>query len=247
MSERPPRTEALHRRHGVGAVDTSLAQLRRDLCDASHELHRRGWVANHDGNASLRLAAGRFLMTPTAMSKRLIGEHDLIVVDGGGKVVQGARKPFSEWALHKAIFAIRPDVQAVIHAHPPAATALAVAGIEVEPKILAEAIVSLGDRIPMLRYALPGAASQEAALREAAAAFDVVTLEHHGVLTCGDDVETALLRLELVEHLAEIALRALPLGKLRTLPEVDVAELLQRRTRAGLGPAARVGKARPAG
>ena len=230
---------AIHRSHGT---DQSQAQLRRELCAASHELHRRGWVANHDGNASLRLPAGRALLTPTAMSKRMIGEADLIVVDSAGKVVQGARKPFSEWALHKVVLAARPDVGAVIHAHPPSATALAVAGVEVEPRILAEAIVSIGDRVPMLAYALPGAASQERALADAAVSYDAVTLEHHGVLTWGDDIEMALLRLELVEHLATIALRSLPLGRLRTLPDADVAELMTRRTRAGLGPAARAGR-----
>ncbi len=216
--------------------EQSLAATRREMLALSHELHRRGWVANHDGNASLRLPAGRFMLTPTALSKRVLVESDLIVVDRAGRVLQGQRRPFSEWSLHGVVLDARPDVRAVVHAHPPAATALAVMGVEVDPRIIAEAVVSIGDRVPMLPYALPGAASQLQALAEAADRYDAITLEHHGVLAWGDDLEQALLRLELVEHLANITLRALPLGRPRVLPETDVLELLRRRAKAGLGP-----------
>lgn len=227
---------AIHRSFGGEA---SLAATRREMIAASHELHRRGWVANHDGNISLRLPAQRYLLTPTALSKRVLNEADLIVIDRGGRVLQGQRRPFSEWSLHGAVLDARPDARAVVHAHPPSATALAVMGVEVDPRIIAEAVVSLGARVPMLPYALPGSAAQLATLGEAAADYDVVTLEHHGVLSWGDDIEQALLRLELVEHLAKITLAALPLGRPRVLPEADLLELLRRRTKAGLGPEAR--------
>lgn len=226
----------IHRGHHA---EPTQASTRRALTALSHELHRRGWVANHDGNASVRLPGGRYLLTPTAMSKRVLVDSDLIVIDRVGRVLQGQRRPFSEWALHGAVLDARPDVMAVVHAHPPAATALAVMGIEVQPQMLAEAVISIGDRVPMVAYALPGSAAQVAALGDAAVTYDAATLEHHGVFTWGDDVEMALLRMELVEHLASIALRALALGPLRTLPAADVRELLTRRTRAGLGAEAR--------
>jgi L-fuculose-phosphate aldolase len=228
---------AQHRRHAAG--EPGLAAQQRALLDVAHELHRRGWVANHDGNVSLRLPAGRFLLSPTALSKRTLTLTDLIVVDRQGRVLQGQRRPFSEWSLHGAVYDARPDVRAVVHAHPPASTALAVMDLAVEPRILAEAVVSLGDRVPLVPYGLPGSAAQLEALAQVAAKADAATLAQHGALTWGGDLETALLRLELVEHLAEIGLRARQLGALRLLPEADVGELLRRRARAGLGPAGR--------
>jgi len=225
-----------------GPVATpTLARLRREMLAYAARLHARGWVANHDGNLSARIpgTAGRFLVTPTAMSKGALGEADLVTLDRTFKPISGRRKPPSEVGLHKIYYAARPDAQAVIHAHPPAATALAVAGVEVCPRIIAEAVVSLGDAIPMVPYALPGSDKLHEALRSVAAVHDAVTMEHHGVLCCGDDLEQAWLRLELVEHLARIQIEALRLGPLRTIGELDLKRLREARTKAGLGPEGR--------
>lgn len=230
--------QATHLLHGR---DVSFPVLKRGLLEIAHSLHSAGWVANHDGNVSARLDAGRFLMTPTALSKRVLDERDPIVVDRSGRVLQGGRRPFSEFKMHLAVYDARPDVRAVVHAHPPCATALAVQGVEVEPKMMAEPIVSLGARVPMLPYRFPNSADQLEELRAAAAQFDVVTLGHHGALAWGDDLEQAFLRLELVEHLARIQIQALQLGPVQVLPTEDVTRLLDKRASAGLGP---VGRAR---
>ncbi|MSP92545.1 MAG: class II aldolase/adducin family protein [Myxococcales bacterium] len=229
-------TAPLHRLHHG---EPTLGEARRQLLAIAHELHGRGWVANHDGNVTLRLPAGRLLATPTALSKRVLTEQDLIVVDAADQVVQGGRRAFSELKLHRAVYAARPDVMAVVHTHSPSAAGLAVAGVAVEPRMLAEAVVSLGAQVPLLPYAFPNAAEQIAALQVAAAAVDAVTLENHGVLAWGGDLEAAFLRAELVEHLATIQLRALQAGRVRVLPDTDVARLLDARTKAGLGPDAR--------
>ena len=230
--------QATHLLHGR---DVSFPVLKRGLLEIAHSLHSAGWVANHDGNVSARLDAGRFLMTPTALSKRVLDERDPIVVDRSGRVLQGGRRPFSEFKMHLAVYDARSDVRAVVHAHPPCATALAVQGVEVEPKMMAEPIVSLGARVPMLPYRFPNSADQLEELRAAAVQFDVVTLGHHGALAWGDDLEQAFLRLELVEHLARIQIQALQLGPVQVLPTEDVTRLLDKRASAGLGP---VGRAR---
>ncbi len=227
---------ALHRFH-LG--EPTLAMARRQLLAIAQELHTRGWVANHDGNVTLRLPGEHLLATPTAMSKRALTENDLIVLDARDRVLQGGRRPFSEIKLHRAIYAVRPDVRAVVHTHAPNATALAVAGVAIEPKMLAEAVVSLGAEIPLLPYWFPQSAEQIALLQEAARIHDALTLGNHGVLAWGDDLEQAYLRAELLEHLAAIQLRAMQIGRVTTLPAPDLVRLLDARKKAGLGPEAR--------
>jgi L-fuculose-phosphate aldolase len=213
-----------------------------------HKVDEKGWVANHDGNASLRLSGNRFLATPTAFSKAEIQEHDLLVVNQRGQVLQGRHRIFSEFALHRICFATRPDAQVVLHAHPPATTGMAIAGVEVVPTMIAEAVVSLGDRIPLAPYALPGTEASNEALAEQILVYDVVMLANHGVIAVGDDLEQAFLRLELCEHLAKIQLAAEQAGGARRIPEADVERLLNKRAKAGLGPEARgLERPRPTG
>ena len=212
--------------------------LRGRLAATARELHARGWVANHDGNVTARLDAGRVLATPTATSKRVIEERSLIEVDAAGKLVAGSGKPFGEIGLHLEVYARRPDVGAVVHAHPPHATALAVSGSSLlERPFIAEAVVSLGPRVPTVPFAAPGAAAREA-LAAFVADHDAVLCAGHGAFAWGADLEQAYLRLELVEHLARIALLAQPLGGPQYLPDAAIAPLLEARARAGLGAAA---------
>lgn len=234
-----PGTASIGVQHTFHGTDMSQSALRRQLLEVAHQLHARGWVANHDGNVTIRMPGDRLLATPTALSKRVLQESDLIVVDLAGKVLQGGRRPFSELALHRAVYEVRPDARAVVHSHSPRATAMAVAGVAVEPRMLAEAVVSLGTQVPLLPYAFPNGAEQVAQLKAAASEVDVVLLGNHGVLAWGDDVEQAYLRAELVEHLAAIQSAALQLGRVSIVPEADIQRLLQARTKAGLGPAAR--------
>ncbi|MFZ5478103.1 MAG: class II aldolase/adducin family protein [Myxococcota bacterium] len=203
--------------------------LRRELAHVCQELGARGWVANHDGNVSVRLAEDRFLASPTAVAKRSVTPEMCVVVDGQGKVVHGERKVFSEIALHLACYRARPDVRWVVHSHAPHATGWAVAGESFfDPPFMGEPVVSLGDRIPLVPWG--------GDLALAVAGVDAVLLQSHGVLTVGKDAETALLRMELVEHLARIALVARQLGGPVPLPSSEVDRLLEARAKAGLGP-----------
>lgn len=233
---------AVHKLHAQPSNERNLAELRRDVVKYAQELAQRGWVANHDGNITVRLPGWKVLATPTALSKRLLTENDLILLDRDDRVIQGGRKAFSELKLHRAVYDARADVFAVVHTHAPCATALAVAGIEIEPKMLAEAVVSLGEEIPLLPYRFPNSAEQIAEVRHAAVTFDALTIANHGVFAWGDDLEQAFLRAELVEHLAAIQLRAMQVGKITTVPQADIQRLLQARTKAGLGVAGRASK-----
>ena len=215
--------------------------LRSQLVEASRRLHSRGWVANHDGNASARLSDGRFLATPTAFSKADVTAESLVIVDAGGAVVSGRNRVFSEMGIHLSLYKARPDVRAVLHAHSPHATALGSAGRSLET-FLPEAVVSLGPQVPLVPLSAPGPAAV-AAIAPFAEQYDAVLVAGNGVFAWGDSVEQAYLRLELVEHLARIALLSLPMGGVKPLPATMLPALLEARRKAGLGPEARGVKA----
>ncbi len=218
-----------------------LPSLKRELVAWCQKLWDRGWVANHDGNVSCRLGAGKLLCTPTAFSKAAVREDDLLVCDLTGKKLQGRWNTFGELKLHLAAYKARPDAVAVLHAHPPTATGFSIAGIPVETTAIAEAVVSLGPKVPTLPFAMPGSEPALDALGSALAWYDAVILANHGVLTVGKDLEQAYLRMELVEHLARMQLVARQLGatQMSALTDGQLQELLKSRTKAGLGPESR--------
>jgi L-fuculose-phosphate aldolase len=220
------------------------AVLASQIVAASRSLHARGWVANHDGNVSARWTEGRFLVTPTATSKADASEGGLAVTDAEGTPVEGDTKPPSEFALHLGAFRVRPDVGAVVHAHPPYATAMACAGKAIEV-FLPEAIVSIGVRVPLSRFALPFGAEGSAVVEELVDRYDAILLCRHGVITVGRDVEQAMLRMELVEHLARIQTLAIPHGGVQPLAAEVIELLLGKRRKAAptLGAAAALGGA----
>jgi L-fuculose-phosphate aldolase len=216
----------------------SEPRRKAELAEYARRLHARGWVANHDGNVSVREGAAtgqqRYLATPTATSKAAVTAESLIVVDEAGAKVAGPGKPFSEIGLHLTVYRNRPDVNAVIHAHPPTATGFAVAGVGLDEPLLPEAVVSLGPGIPTVPPAAPGPAACQV-LAPLTGAHDAVLLGGHGVLTWGVDLEQAYLRMELVEHLAKVALVARQLGGARPVAPALLPALLEARRKAGLG------------
>ena len=217
----------------------TLPGQRRELVHWCNKVWERGWVANHDGNLSCRLPGRRYLATPTSFSKGEVKEDDLLVLDRFGKKLQGRWRPFSELTLHLAAFNTREDVNAVLHAHPPTATGFTVAGIDVHTTILAEAVISLGDRIPTIPFALPGSESQLEVLTACMPYYDAFILGRHGVLTVGKDIEQAYLRMELLEHLAKIQQVAMQVGTPKHLSPHEITTLMRKRTNGGLGPAGR--------
>lgn len=218
------------------------SKLRSEIISVAHKLASHSWVANHDGNVSVRLKTQsrtpRYLVTPTATAKAEVNEKNLIEVDELGKRVAGNARPFSEMAMHLEVYRKRSDVGAVLHAHPPYATALACSGSAIIRRpFIAEAIVSLGPLIPTLPFAAPGQDAVQALAQEVMR-VDAVLLASHGVFTWGPTLELAYLRMELVEHLAKIATLAQATGGVRPLPEEILEKLLGSRAKAGLGSAA---------
>jgi L-fuculose-phosphate aldolase len=213
-------------------------RLRSQVVLHSRKLHQMGWVANHDGNLSVRISGKRLLISATGISKADIDDAALLITDLDGKVLEGRKKPFSELELHIAAYQVRDDVGAVLHAHPPYATAMGVAGASLELAILPEAVVSLGAGIPTAPLAMPKTPESRKLVADLAARHNAMLLAGNGVLTLGDDLSQAYLRMELVEHLAKIVTLARQLGGVRTLAPDQVQKLLEARRKAGLEPGA---------
>jgi L-fuculose-phosphate aldolase len=211
----------------------SEAQNRRALVHYSKGMHRAGWVANHDGNLSVRVTSSRYVITPTSMSKADVELDDLVVVNGEGKKVAGKRRAFSEMALHLAVYRGRPKVGAVVHAHPPMAMAYGLSGKPLPHPSIPEAVVSLGAEIPTVPLSAPGS-DAVAALAPFVRRCDAVLIAGNGVLSWGPTLELAYLRMELVEHIARIGHAAAVLGGAQLLPTDLVTALVAKRRKAGL-------------
>ncbi len=209
-------------------------ELRSQIIHYCQRMDRKGWVANHDGNITVRLPSGNFGATPTARSKADLAEDDLIELDAGGKKVAGTGGAFSEAAVHLRVLKARPDVQAVVHAHPPSATAVGCANQEMLTWALPEAVVSIGPGVPLVGLALPGSDALWGEFDPLIKHYDAVMIAGNGVFAWGKTLEQAFLRLELVEHLAAILLAGVPLGAPRLLSTDQVAALLKKRAEAGL-------------
>jgi L-fuculose-phosphate aldolase len=210
------------------------AEHRRDICAVGRWIHDRGYVASTDGNISLRLGADRILTSPTCMSKGMMTPDDMVITDMDGRRVGGLRKPSSELAMHLLIYRLRPDINAVCHAHPPTATGFAAAGIALDTPILCELVVGLGE-IPVARYGTPGTAELTEALEPLIRDHVAILMANHGVVTYGPDLLTAFLRMEMVEHFAQVTLVTERLGKRNVLSNADVEKLVVARARYAAG------------
>lgn len=211
-------------------------RLRSQVVLHARRLHQMGWAANHDGNISVRLVGKRLLITPTAFSKADVDDASLIVVDLDGKVLEGRRKPFSELELHLEAYRIRPKVDAVVHAHPPWATAMGLSGASLMVATMPEVVVSLGAGIPTVPLAMPRSPELRRSVAETAAHHHAMLLSGNGALALGDDLSQAWLRMELVEQYARAVSLARQLGPLRELAPEQVGKLLEARKKAGLEP-----------
>lgn len=199
-------------------------QLRKDLVEICRRLYERRLIVAADGNVSCRLPAGRFLTTPGGVCKGYLRPEELVVVDSDGKKLGGALKPSTEFAMHLAAYRERPDVQAVVHAHPPIATAFSVAGVSLEQPILTEVVLTLG-AIPTTRYGTPGTEEVPEAIRPVLRDADAFLLDHHGAVTVGRDLFEAFYRMETVEQTAQVMLVAHHLGGAHPLTAAQIAPL----------------------
>jgi L-fuculose-phosphate aldolase len=203
---------------------------RKEIVTACRRLYERGLIAGAEGNVSVRVARGRILITPAGVSKADLRPTDIVAI--GGRSRSAARRPSTELAMHLRVYDRRRDVRAVVHAHPPVATAFAVAGEAFEPAILPEVVVSLGP-IALVPYATPGTETLAARLEALLERHDVFLLANHGATTVGPSLTVAYERMESLEHSARILLAARLLGRVRTLTPEQVRELVAARGEAG--------------
>ena len=191
-------------------------------------LHDKGLIAATDGNISVRLNESSVLSTPTCISKGMMSLEDLVVVDMHGRRLCGFRDCSSEIAMHMTIYRMRPDVGAIVHAHPPTATGFAACGLALDQALISEVLLSLGG-VPLARYATPGTSELSEALEPFIPDHDAVLMANHGVVTYGADLMQAYLNMETVEHFAKIALVVKQLGCEHPLAADQVSRLLEMR------------------
>jgi L-fuculose-phosphate aldolase len=172
-------------------------------------------------------------MTPKSVCKGFMTPEMMCITDLEGRKLQGEREPSSEMLMHLEVYRQRPDVQAVVHAHPPIATGFAVAGIPLNRAVLAEVVTTLGS-IPIAEYATPSTHELPAAVRQYIKAHDGMLLANHGALTVGGDLFSAYYKMETIEHFAKISLVARLLGRERLIAREEVERLQQLRGRYGI-------------
>jgi len=205
-------------------MSVTEAQLRADIVEVGRRLYARGYTASNDGNISVRLDAGRLLMTPKSVCKGFMSSEMMCITDLDGKKLAGERDPSSEMQMHLEVYRQRPDAKAVVHAHPPIATGFAVAGIPLDRAVLAEVVTTLGS-VPIAEYATPSTKELPEAVRKYVKAHDGMLLANHGALTLGADLFAAYYKMETIEHFAKISLVARMLGGENLLSRKEVDRL----------------------
>jgi L-fuculose-phosphate aldolase len=212
---------------------TSEGSLRADIVEVGRRMYARGYTASNDGNISVRLGADRLLMTPKSVCKGFMTPDMMCVTDLDGRKLQGERDPSTEMLMHLEVYRQRPDVQAVVHAHPPTATGFAVAGIPLTRAVLAEVLATLGS-IPIAAYATPSTSELPEAVRKYIKAHDGMLLANHGALTVGGDLFAAYYKMETIEHFAKISLVARSLGRENLIAREEVTRLQELRGTYGI-------------
>ncbi len=203
---------------------TSELTARETIVRYGRVLYERCFIAGTDGNISVRLDDHSLLITPTNMCKGNMQPGDLVVVDMQGKRLEGERSVSSEVAMHLLIYGMRPDVRAIVHAHPPTATGFAAAGIALDQPLVSEIVLTLGE-VPLAPYGCPGTPELCNRMRPFISGHNAILMANHGVVAYAGDIERAFMNMETVEHLAKITLVTRALGQHNALTEAQVAQL----------------------
>jgi L-fuculose-phosphate aldolase len=204
-----------------GAVARRMA-----LC--CRQLAAQGLIAGRDGNLAVRLGPDRVYVTPSGFIKSLVTPVDMVEVDLSGTVRRGSRKPTSELELHLRILRHRPDVQAVVHAHPPAATGFAVAGEAIPGNLLPELIFVVGP-VALVPFGMSGTPELGDQVVPYLDKYDALLLANHGAVTMGRTLDEAWIRMESLEHSARIIMAARQIGQPQPLSLDAVRALVQQR------------------
>lgn len=176
-------------------------EAKKMLCDIGDRIYKKNFVAANDGNISIKVGEDTIWTTPTGVSKGFMRPDMMVKMNLKGKVLQGKYKPSSEVKMHLRAYNENPEINAVVHAHPPVATSFAIAGVELDRPISPEAVVLLGT-VPIATYATPGTEEVPESIAPYCKTHNAVLLANHGALTWGRDIIEAYYRLESLEHYA---------------------------------------------
>lgn len=205
-------------------------KIKEQICDVCHKMWQLGWVAANDGNVSVKLPDGNFLTTPTAISKSFMTPEKVLKIDSKGNILEAADgfRPSSEIKMHLRCYEERDDIGAVVHAHPPTATAFAVAHLDMDRYSMVEAALIIGS-VPVTPYGTPSTYEVPDAITPYLQEHDVLLLENHGALTMAEDLLTAYYHMETLELWAKISLNAHLLGGVKEISKENVERLYSMR------------------
>lgn len=210
-------------------------EIKKEMCEIGKRVYNRGMVAANDGNFSVKLNDNEFLCTPTGVSKGFMTPEYICKVDAQGKVIQANKgfRPSSEIKMHMRVYKERPDVKAVVHAHPLYATSFAIAGIPLTQPIMPEAVISLGC-VPIAEYGTPSTEEIPDAVSKYLQYFDAVLLENHGALAYSDSLLNAYYKMESLEFYARLLYQSKMLGGPKELTPSQVERLYELRRKMGM-------------
>jgi len=198
-------------------------QIKKDVCKVMRNLFERGLVSALGGNVSARIpSAKEFWITPSGIFKGELTSDDLIKLDFDGNIIEGIGRPSIEWPLHAAIYKVRPDVNAVVHAHNPVTLGLALAGVGLKP-ITVEAVMVLR-KVETIPFAFPGTDQLARLVAEKASiGARAIIMQNHGIIAVGANLYEAEAIAETLEEVAMAQFVAMSLGKEPpVIPERDV-------------------------
>jgi len=209
-------------------------EVKRQICELGRRMYLQGFVAANDGNITYRLGEGRYLCTPTGVSKGFLSPEDIAVVDDEGNQIGGTKPRTSEILLHLEIFHEMPEINAVAHAHPPHATAFAIAGVNVPSCILPEVEIWIG-HVPIAEYDTPGSKQfAETILPHLRNKCNTILLANHGAVACDKSLEQAYFHLETLDMYCKILLLSKQIGKVQQISRPKVEELMDIKRKMGL-------------
>ncbi len=210
-------------------------EIKKQICDIGKRIYDRRMVAANDGNISVKISENEFLCTPTGVSKGFMTPEYICKIDKDGNILQANKgfKPSSEIKMHLRVYQHRPDVQAVVHAHPIYATSFAIAGIPLTQPIMPEAVITLGC-VPIAEYGTPSTNEIPDAVEKYLQYYDAVLLESHGALAYSDSLLAAYHKMESVEFYAELLFHSRQLGGPKEFSKEQVEKLYEIRRKFGM-------------
>ena len=210
-------------------------EIKKQICEIGKRIYDRRMVAANDGNISVKISDTEWLCTPTGVSKGFMTPEYICKIDADGNVIQanGNFRPSSEIKMHMRVYKHRPDVKAVVHAHPVYATSFAIAGIPLTQPIMPEAVIALGC-VPIAEYGTPSTNEIPDAVEKYLPYYDAVLLENHGALSYGEDLLTAYHKMESLEFYAELLFHSRQLGGPKEFSKDQIKKLYEIRKKLGV-------------